>query len=69
MISPFIETLKKAVNDRSPIVRRVAGDMLIREIETIGAETIELAELLSSDPSPSVAERGKYALGRIENSS
>ncbi len=67
--SPFIETLKLAVKDRSPMVRRVAGEMLIREFKLIGSESIKIATLLASDSSPSVAERGKYALDRLGNSS
>jgi hypothetical protein len=69
VVSPFVETLKLAVNDRSPMVRRVAGDALIRELKSIGAEAIKFAESLSRDPSPSVAERGNYALGRLNDSS
>lgn len=65
--SPFLETLKLAVIDRSPIVRRVAGETLIRELKLIGAESIKLAELLTSDVSPSVAERGRFALDRLKN--
>lgn len=65
--SPFLETLKSAAIDRSPIVRRVAGEMLIRELEKIGTESLGLAELLASDPSPSVAERGRFALKRLVN--
>lgn len=65
--SPFLETLKSAVMDQSPMVRRVAGEMLIRELEKIGAEALGLAELLASDPSPSVAERGKFVLKRLVN--
>ena len=51
------------------MVRRVAGEMLIRELKLIGAESIKLAELLASDSSPSVAERGRFALDRLGNTS
>ena len=54
-----------AIKDRSPIVRRVAGEMLVREFKSIGAESIKLAELLASDSSPSVAEWGRYAIDRL----
>lgn len=64
--SPFLETLKLAAVDHSPMVRRVAGQMLIRELTTIGEESLKLANLLASDSSPSVAERGKFALKRLE---
>lgn len=63
--SPFLETLKLAAIDRSSIVRRVAGEMLIRELENLD-ESLVLAQLLASDSSPSVAERGKFALNRWE---
>ncbi|WP_036253331.1 hypothetical protein [Methylobacter sp. BBA5.1] len=64
--SPFLETLKKAAVDHSPMVRRVAGEMLIRELKTIGEESLKLANLLASDSSPSVSERGKFALKKLE---
>lgn len=64
--SPFLETLKLAAVDHSPMVRRVAGEMLIRELTTIGEESLKLANLLACDSSPSVAERGQFALRRIE---
>ncbi len=63
---PFLETLKSAAIDRSPMVRRVAGDVLIQRLSTIGIESVQLAELLASDSSPSVAERGKFALKKLE---
>ncbi|KFC97383.1 Uncharacterised protein [Leminorella grimontii] len=62
---PFIHSLKMAMVDRSPIVRRVAGEMLIRELENIGEQSIIFARMLASDPSPSVAERGRFALKAI----
>ena len=65
--SPFLETLKLAARDRSPMVRRVAGEMLIRKLKLIGAKSIKLAELLASDSSPSVAKRGRFALDRLGN--
>ena len=63
--TPFIETLKLAATDPSPIVRRIAGEMLIRELKTIG-EVAQLAELLASDPAPTVAERGTFALKQLD---
>lgn len=61
----FIKTLRQAAVDRSPIVRRVAGEFLIRELDSIGEESLRLAKLLASDPSPSVSERGQFALKRL----
>ena len=54
-----------ALADRSPIVRRVAGDLLIQQLEIVGTEAVNLAKLLASDDSPSVAERGRFALAQL----
>jgi hypothetical protein len=62
----FLKTLKQAAVDRSPMVRRVAGEFLIRELDSIGEESLRLAKLLASDSSPSVSERGEFALKRLE---
>lgn len=64
--SPFLETLRMASVDRSSIVRRVAAEMLIRELETLGEESLRYANLFVSDASPSVAERGNFALKKLE---
>ncbi|QBJ08018.1 hypothetical protein EYS10_05455 [Rahnella aquatilis] len=63
---PFIDTLRMATTDRSPMVRRIAGEMLIKELNNIGDEAFNLANILASDRSPSVAERGRYALADLE---
>lgn len=63
--SPLEETLRAASSDRSAFVRRVAGDVLIRELETLGAAGFQLANILSSDGNSSVAERGKFALKKL----
>ncbi|MCS3430263.1 hypothetical protein [Klebsiella sp. BIGb0407] len=65
-VKPFIENLRMAATDRSPVVRRIAGEMLIKELANIGDEAFRLATLLASDTSPSVAERGRYALADLE---
>lgn len=62
---PFEETLKAASVDRSSFVRRIAGDVLIRESAAIGPAAIQLATKFASDPHPSVAERGKFALKKL----
>lgn len=59
---PFIEYLKMAAIDRSPIVRRIAGEILIKQLENIGDDAFKLAELLASDKTVAVAERGLFAL-------
>ena len=62
---PYVETLNLASVDRSPIVRRVAAEILIRDLDKIGAESGRLAARFSSDKTPSVAERGTFALNRL----
>lgn len=64
--SPFIETLRSAAFDPSPMVRRVAAEMLIRELDTLGSESLQLADRFACDASPSVAERGRFALKRLK---
>ena len=63
--SPLEETLRAASLDRSAIVRRIAGDVLIRESGTIGAVAHQLAAVLASDTRPSVAERGSFAIKKL----
>ncbi|MBE7384008.1 MAG: hypothetical protein F6J95_021645 [Leptolyngbya sp. SIO1E4] len=62
----FFETLEKAARDDSPVVRRVAGNALMAKLNSVGADALPIAELLSRDPYPSVAERGKFALERLK---
>lgn len=62
----LLETLKQAARDRSPIVRRVAGDALIANLDSVGADARAIAKALSEDSSPSVAERGNFALKQLE---
>ena len=59
------KTLFAAATDRSVAVRRVAGDKLIAKIGSLGAEAGEIAQVLSLDAYPSVAERGSFALQRL----
>lgn len=67
--APFIENLRMATADRSPMVRRIAGEMLIKELDNIGNEAFNLANTLASDASQSVAERGRYALKDLQKRS
>jgi hypothetical protein len=62
----FLETLRKAARDSSPIVRRVAGNVLMAKLDTIGTDALPIAEMLSQDSYPSVMERGKFALIRLK---
>lgn len=67
--SPLIDNLRRATFDRSPRVRRIAGEIIIKEWDNIGDEAFRLASILASDTSPSVAERGRYALADSEKRS
>jgi len=64
--TPLIELLKKSSGDRSAIVRRISAEFLIRELETLGEEAQQLARVFSLDKSPSVSERGKFALKKLK---
>lgn len=63
---PFRETLGKASVDRSSIVRRIAAELLIRELGHLGEDSLKFASLFASDPSLAVSERGVFALKRLE---
>ncbi|WP_041763709.1 hypothetical protein [[Leptolyngbya] sp. PCC 7376] len=60
--------MQKAAQDRSAIVRRVAGNVLFQEIgdDIQVNDLVAIAEQLSRDVSPSVAERGKFALKKFQ---
>ncbi|MCG8443988.1 MAG: hypothetical protein MI723_19470 [Caulobacterales bacterium] len=58
----LLDNLRKAVADKSPAVRRVAGDALIRARQALGADGVFLARQLVDDAYPSIAERGRYVL-------
>lgn len=62
---PFVDVLSMASADRSPMIRRVAGELLVRRLESAGRHAAELAKRLASDPFPSVAEHGKFALAKL----
>lgn len=63
---PFMEILKLGSIDRSSIVRRVAAEFLIRELQNIGEVAFELADLFARDKSSAVSERGNFALKRLK---
>ncbi len=64
--SPLIERLVSASEDRSPIVRRVAVDVLVGEMDRLGSAALPLARRLAMDPSSRVAERAAFVLRRFE---
>lgn len=61
-----LRLLRKATRDKSPVVRRVAGSALIASLADIGRDALPLANRLAEDPYPSVAERGRFALSRLQ---
>jgi len=61
----FLSTLRSAASDRSSLVRRVAAEILIKELDNLGRESSNLAETFSMDRSKAVAERGKFALRKL----
>lgn len=63
---PFLPVLDDALEDRSPMVRRVAAEILIRERDRLGEQAVPRARQLAADRSPSVAERGCLALKLME---
>jgi len=62
----FLNVLKCASVDRSSIVRRVAAEMLIKELNNLGDDSLKLANTFSSDSSSTVSERGKFALKKLK---
>ena len=63
---PFKETLHAASADGSSIVRRVAAELLIRNINMLGVESSQVyARNFASDTSSAVSERGRFALRQL----
>jgi len=63
--SPFLELLNEAADDRSPIVRQVSAEFLIRNIENLGIQSRIFAEKFAADKSSNVAEQGKFVLRKL----
>lgn len=63
---PLKDLLEKSANDRSSIVRRVSAEFLIREMENLGDESLELAKSFASDKSRAVSEKGQFVLKRLQ---
>ncbi len=59
-----VDAMRIALNDPSPLVRRAVADRLIRALEHSTEPLTELAHRLATDPEPSIAERGRFALSR-----
>jgi hypothetical protein len=63
---PFIELLNRSAADRSPIVRQVSAEFLIRNIENLGIQTRAFAEKFAADKSVNVAEQGRFVLRKLD---
>ncbi len=63
--APLIECLHSASTDRSPIVRRVAANVLVSEIGGLGSLALPFARRLAVDVSPKVAERAVFVLKKL----
>lgn len=64
--TPFLELLNRSAIDRSPIVRQVAAEFLIRNIESLGIHARNLAEKFAADKSANVAEQGRFVLIKLD---
>lgn len=63
---PFLELLNRSAVDRSPIVRQVSAEFLIRNIESLGIHARNLAEKFAADKSANVAEQGRFVLIKLD---
>lgn len=64
---PLGHTLELASTDRSFIVRRVAAEALIKEMGNLGRDiALPMARRFAADGAKPVAERGAFALQRLE---
>lgn len=54
-----------ALADRSPVVRWMASDALIRQIEHLGPAALPIARRLAADASGPIAERGAFIVNRL----
>jgi hypothetical protein len=63
---PFSLILDAAFADRSAFVRYVAAEFLMRELHTLGAAALPLAQCTSLDSNSKVAERGRFMLKQLD---
>ena len=59
---PITDLLVRASADRSSIVRRVAAEFLIKELDNLGDTAMAFADTFALDTAKSVSERGQFAL-------
>ena len=57
--------LVQASEDRSPIVRRVAAEALVRALDDLAEDALPLVRRLAADPARVVAERGAFVLKQL----
>lgn len=60
-----IDALARASLDKSPTVRRMAADLLVRHWQSFGPQCAALAERFAADPFASIAQRGQYVAGKL----
>lgn len=59
------DALNLALADRSAVVRRVAAQALVREVDDLGCAALPWAHQLATDAFPSIAERGAFVIQRL----
>ncbi|MCV6624703.1 MAG: hypothetical protein OIF38_01315, partial [Cellvibrionaceae bacterium] len=62
----FLKLLSSSAIDNSSIVRRVAAEFLIKDIENLGDLGQKLANTFAADKSKAVAGRGQFALKKLQ---
>ncbi len=60
------EILKHACEDHSPMVKRIAIEIIIRDMEKVGDWAIEKVKIFAGDKSKSVQEIANFALSKYE---
>jgi len=62
---PLLNLLHRAARDPSSIVRKIAAEFVIRNIETMGNEAQDFATCFATDNASSVAAQGRFILKRL----
>lgn len=63
---PLLDLLHRATNDQSSIVRKVAAEFVIRNIETLDNGAKDFAMCFVADRACSVAEQGRFILKKLD---
>lgn len=64
-VPPLLASLQSAAEDRSASVRRVAAEVLVSEMDTLGSPALHWARRLADDVCPSIAERAAFVLKHL----